>query len=1098
MSRGTKLDIKEANPTILGGFAASDVASRAPVIGLEEDAKDTVVWTRRVYKEALQTVAAAEPKQVDKVNYMNLKMFMQSTLLEIAKASNIEEAIVAISIAFQRELLLTAVNHERNREELREKILRAEYGEYELLAEQIALARAENEQRFLEVRKRLSKKDQKYKQVQVPFREEGSGILRMSRDPKQENKKTFGNNRGRPSSGLDEQKVEKLEEIKSSKKDSGLVEVWSAAALERGTTKGRKVPKDSRSKGARGGAKVSERGCVCKGTGKGYKPNICNPEKDGGFEANTRPKVCQQEVGTPKVYFKRDSRSCRGSQEEQVPGKLRSSSRISTSSSEHGGQKVPWSLVSRGGSSLDGLAVRTEYQPICIHKDNSLVSKSDKEKDRNSHSCICRRSFIGSGNARRVRKRSRKGERTVRVPRRDNLKQDTTKARGGSRIPGFSVEREREGDKSNSGEKEGVQEKSFECIETSSVKESLVETDWENSVYSGGRGPNSEAFEGIDTAGERKERPDRGSWGSERGSIVVEGDSLPPNSVQAEGRPYLRRDNNRCVERWNRCDNRFMGHKWKQGEELSSCNEVQYGKREAYKLQRARSSRESAVKQRKRAKRKDTAVVHRQHHCESDGAETGFPEHWSGPVGFSEASDRLILGKRYKTRAKACARETEPIGRPVIEERRGIYSVAESLSKGNAQAGTLQSGTFCSLWRRETDFRKGRMVGREVSSDSSIGENRSGCELSRTANVESEPTGSTNNMGQDSNNNNTGLEGDTVGAKAREVSTGTHKVRKTSASRSRRMEGEKWTRIWLESILDGFAFKKLADSSKQQYRRRLEKYLEWVWEHKRENNTLAENIKAYLEMLSQTKSGVNVYSYSSILTTLFKEELEAEEREELDKEVQILTREANKKNPVKRHPADAISFSDLLELTERTKQRRLSRKEEIALEIFTLAFCTMSRVGEIARITRNDVLEDGSAIRITPKTEGATANTIVKCVRGWGVIRPENMLRKREEEAGKEGKTFVFTLSKESDSVIRTNVITKALMELALKCGLKGHITAHSARKGAAAEAILAGIPPVVVKAMGYWAQIDTLEKYIGDTVRRQVALLPVLAGGSG
>ena len=218
--------------------------------------------------------------------------------------------------------------------------------------------------------------------------------------------------------------------------------------------------------------------------------------------------------------------------------------------------------------------------------------------------------------------------------------------------------------------------------------------------------------------------------------------------------------------------------------------------------------------------------------------------------------------------------------------------------------------------------------------------------------------------------------------------------------------------------MDGFAFKKLADSSKQQYRRRLEKYLEWVWEHKRENNTLAENIKAYLEMLSQTKSGVNVYSYSSILTTLFKEELEAEEREELDKEVQILTREANKKNPVKRHPADAISFSDLLELTERTKQRRLSRKEEIALEIFTLAFCTMSRVGEIARITRNDVLEDGSAIRITPKTEGATANTIVKCVRGWGVIRPENMLRKREEEAGKEGKTFVFTLSKESDSVI--------------------------------------------------------------------------------
>lgn len=78
----------------------------------------------------------------------------------------------------------------------------------------------------------------------------------------------------------------------------------------------------------------------------------------------------------------------------------------------------------------------------------------------------------------------------------------------------------------------------------------------------------------------------------------------------------------------------------------------------------------------------------------------------------------------------------------------------------------------------------------------------------------------------------------------------------------------------------------------------------------------------------------------------------------------------------------------------------------------------------------------------------------------------------------------MFTLTKETD------VITKTLMEVALKWGLSGHTTAHPARKGAAAEAILAGIPPVVVKAMGYWAQVDTLEKYIGETVRRQVALV--------
>ena len=68
-------------------------------------------------------------------------------------------------------------------------------------------------------------------------------------------------------------------------------------------------------------------------------------------------------------------------------------------------------------------------------------------------------------------------------------------------------------------------------------------------------------------------------------------------------------------------------------------------------------------------------------------------------------------------------------------------------------------------------------------------------------------------------------------------------------------------------------------------------------------------------------------------------------------------------------------------------------------------------------------------------------------------------------------------------------------MKLAEKCDFNIHVTAHSARKGAATEAILAGVPLVVIKALGYWSQLDTLEKYVGDSGRRQVGLLPILAG---
>ena len=104
------------------------------------------------------------------------------------------------------------------------------------------------------------------------------------------------------------------------------------------------------------------------------------------------------------------------------------------------------------------------------------------------------------------------------------------------------------------------------------------------------------------------------------------------------------------------------------------------------------------------------------------------------------------------------------------------------------------------------------------------------------------------------------------------------------------------------------------------------------------------------------------------------------------------------------------------------------------------------------------------------------------------------ILLRRKKEAEKEGRKVVFTLDK---SVLPTATISNALMKVAGRTQLNRHVTSHSARKGAATEAVLAGVPLTVVKSMGHWMQIDTLEKYIGDTIRRQVALLPFIAGVS-
>ena len=164
------------------------------------------------------------------------------------------------------------------------------------------------------------------------------------------------------------------------------------------------------------------------------------------------------------------------------------------------------------------------------------------------------------------------------------------------------------------------------------------------------------------------------------------------------------------------------------------------------------------------------------------------------------------------------------------------------------------------------------------------------------------------------------------------------------------MAGEKWKKLWLDSILDSFTFGKLADSAKAQYQRHQIKYLDWVWAEKREEKVLKENIKKYIEGLGETKSGENVYTWKSILVTLFKEELEECEVDEIDRTTQIITREANRRNPVKRHLADAVSFAELVRLIEASRTVDRSPVEEIALDIFVIAFCTMSRAGKVARL----------------------------------------------------------------------------------------------------------------------------------------------------
>ena len=54
-------------------------------------------------------------------------------------------------------------------------------------------------------------------------------------------------------------------------------------------------------------------------------------------------------------------------------------------------------------------------------------------------------------------------------------------------------------------------------------------------------------------------------------------------------------------------------------------------------------------------------------------------------------------------------------------------------------------------------------------------------------------------------------------------------------------------------------------------------------------------------------------------------------------------------------------------------------------------------------------------------------------------------------------------------------------------------LTAHTARKGAAVEALMRGVPLPVIQALGGWKDLNTLQAYIGEAVRRTTSLIDIL-----
>ena len=286
------------------------------------------------------------------------------------------------------------------------------------------------------------------------------------------------------------------------------------------------------------------------------------------------------------------------------------------------------------------------------------------------------------------------------------------------------------------------------------------------------------------------------------------------------------------------------------------------------------------------------------------------------------------------------------------------------------------------------------------------------------------------------------------------------------------------------------------------YRETLRRYFEWLWSYRRQDREREEvnrregtgvYLSAYLSYLATVTSGEYVLRTWRILRAVFHRDLQIQETERLEQCVQILRRDANMRHPVKYRAADAIRLKELNNVMAQLQYVKLSYREQTAIEVLCVAFATMSRVAEISALTVDDIFDGGRTISIRPKTLARTCKRQVKRVADIGFIRASTFVEQRRNTAIRKGRRILFSSRRNTDDPISSSAVSGLLKKLMKKIRCSKRVTAHSARKGAAVEALLSGLPVVTIQSFGGWKDMGTLERYLGDSLRRNVAWVDLL-----
>lgn len=1089
------------------GLQSMDPASRPPILDSSPEAKPFINWAANDCVRSMGLLRRARPlRPISGAFFDRIEVLRRVILAEIAKAGDTLTAMAAVGVVLDREALLLSAEDIYGTSKAKEVILSEDPSNYPDIATELdQLRRVKFRQAKREIRKsgavhKTSKPNSPYV-LHSPFRGRGIKVLRQPWCPRKEGLFTARDYQWGWCSRRHERTVEGMEKARGATVGRPMVKARSAFEVERGSTETEGPDQQQTAQGDRRRDRQTDRGWgVCRARVHTSFTDFHNPEKGWNKSPHTRPQTGQQGIGGSEVHLawcKRGGRCCK---EFRGIGDVGSSEGLPASANGKRCKTILGGTMEREDRGIDSASLWPLYKPLRVYAYNRVAGENDQKAIRTIYGGLYRRLLDRGQRQGDTGSWLDKGEGAIPSARCCLVSKDSPDPQRGSRISRICMECTEEDDKHNGRKKKRIQEKDKESIERWPNEEGVATGNREVAVLETGRGTNVKTCEVLDAPGEEEEdnrEADSCRRRVARRPSLVDRDPFTHNRFQCECSSSLGDNNDRCFEHGVRRNFGILEQGAQQGNRKEhhhreeDVSERGKGPRQTYKHQRARSAIQGDKGEQRRLTGKKCRMVHGQCHSESCDNETRHSGIRTRGMGDDKEDIGFTPAPTHESDPQVRSREIELPSGLLVPSRGRKRQLGGSVDEDHQRLGASP--------RRSVGVHEGTDMcsgdtGVEIQEDSLSPPNEHDSEdlrMDRTS-ERSLSEDSSVSLAADGCRSDTIMERGVLVAKTGRSPRGMDSAGEIASQESNRMGNQERTLGELDCLSGSIRRELWAPGTLKKYQNIMSKFGGWMENSNTTEEPLSENLKGYIKYLSELKSGTNVETTTKILLSLLGDRINREDRRSLTMYMKVCKKAANQHNPPAVKASEAIKYSELIDLLRRAAAVNISDKEQLALDVLVVSFCTLSRAHEISALDVENVSEDGCNIMVRPKTEAKSWSLYKKCVKDGVGLQPASILKEKRKRAIRQNRRYLFQ-EESSNLPISTGNITKSLKNLTRRLGIEKRITAHSARKGAAVELILRGIPLVAIKAWGTWANLDTLETYVGKAIREEVALMDSL-----